>query len=186
MSLCLLLLLYHAWPTLRGRWILGFCYVNTCHAITSDLSVACFYLTHVYHLATVLSPDHLTCYYLARTLVMTWLVFDYYQSLAMTYPDYYQSLTMTCHQTIINLLPWLATRLLSISCHDLPLTKYQSLDMIGCLLNIIILSCYHLTPSMIYLTCDYHLYGNLDLLSCIIYSDLNSWIPDHVLLLLFP
>jgi len=42
---------------------------------------------------------------------------------------------------------------------------YQSFDMIGCLLNIIILSCYHLTPSMIYLTCDCHLYGNFDLLS---------------------
>jgi len=36
-------------------------------------------------------------------------------------------------------------------CHDLP-GLYQSLVMFGCLLNIIILSCYHLTPSMIYLT----------------------------------
>jgi len=43
---------------------------------------------------------------------------------------------------------------------------YQSFDMFGYLLNITILSCYHLTPSMIYLTCDYHVYGNLALLSC--------------------
>ena len=93
MSICLLLLLYHAWPTLRGRWILSFCYVNSCHAITSDLSVACFYLTHVYHLATVLSPDYLTCYYLTRP-----------SCYVMTYLDYYQSLTMTCLWPNINLL----------------------------------------------------------------------------------
>ena len=36
--------------------------------------------------------------------------------------------------------------------HDLPLTLYQSLDMTGCLSNINLLSCYHLTPSMIHLT----------------------------------
>jgi len=38
---------------------------------------------------------------------------------------------------------------------------YQPFDMLDCLLNIITLSCYHFTPSMIYLTCDYLLYGNL-------------------------
>ena len=36
--------------------------------------------------------------------------------------------------------------------HDLPPDLYQSLDMIGHLSNIILLSCYHLTPGMIYLT----------------------------------
>ena len=36
--------------------------------------------------------------------------------------------------------------------HDLPPDLYQSLDMIGHLPNIILLSCYHLTPGMIFLT----------------------------------
>jgi len=40
---------------------------------------------------------------------------------------------------------------------------YPSHIMIGYLLYIITLSCYHFIPSMIYLTCDYHLYGDLDL-----------------------
>ena len=45
---------------------------------------------------------------------------------------------------------------------------------------------YHLTPATLllitylllywYLTCDYHIYGNLALLSCIMYSDLLSCI----------
>jgi len=82
-SICLLLFLHHAWQTLRGRCILGFWYVNPYHAITFDLSVTCFLLTHVYHLVTVLSPDHLTCHYLARPLVMSWLTQTYYQSLVM-------------------------------------------------------------------------------------------------------
>jgi len=46
-----------------------------------DLSVACFLLTHVYHLIScMLSPNHLACYYLT---IPTCYV--------MTYPDYYQS-----------------------------------------------------------------------------------------------
>ena len=82
----------------------------------------CYYFRPVSYLLpfnTCISPDHLTCHYLARPLCCT-----------MTYPDYYLSLIMS-----------------------------------GCLLNITILSCYHFTPSMMYLTCDCHLYGNLDLLS---------------------
>ena len=85
--------------------------------------------------------------------------------------------TCLCHLTTAVLSPDLRHATIwqdPLLWHDLPLTLYQSLDMIGCLLNIIILSCYHLTPSMIYLTCDYHLYGNLALLSCIMYSDLLS------------
>jgi len=84
-------------------------------------------------------------------------------------------------------------------CHDLP-DYYQSFDMLGCLLNIIILSCYHWTPSMIYLTCDYHLYGNLTCypiswsVTCFpalhavtwLYSIYVLLIPDHVHFLFFP
>jgi len=48
-------------------------------AITLDLLVTCYHLTHVYHLtSSVLSPDYLACHYLARPLCCT-----------MTYPDYY-------------------------------------------------------------------------------------------------
>jgi len=47
------------------------------------------------------------------------------------------------------------------------------------LLNITILSCYHLSPSMIYLTCDYHVYGNLALLSCMELSATQSKVPHH-------
>jgi len=66
--------------------------------ITLDLSVKCFLLTHVYHLTfSVLSPDHLICYSLAR---------PYWYDL--TYPDYYQSLDIICHLIIIYLLyAWL-------------------------------------------------------------------------------
>jgi len=62
--------------------------------LTSDLLVACFLLTHVYHLtSSVLSHDHLACYYLTRLLCGT-----------LTYPDYDQLLDITCHLIIINLL----------------------------------------------------------------------------------
>jgi len=82
----------------------GFLLVISCHAIIPDLSITCFLLTHVYHLtSSVLSSDHLTCYYLARP-----------SCYIMTYPD-----------------------LLSISCR------------VWLLADIIILSCYLLTPSMI-------------------------------------
>ena len=84
------LYLYHACAiltslshTMLGRpfvvVVLGYFYVTTCHVITSDLSVSCFHLTHVYHLASsVLSPDHHACYYLARPFLLchdlTWLL----------------------------------------------------------------------------------------------------------------
>jgi len=130
--------LYHAWPTLRGRWTLDYCYVYTCPTTTSDLLVACFLLTHVYHLTSrVLSPDHLTYYYLARP---SW--YD------LTYPDYYQSLDITYHLIIINLLyVWLLIHYH----HPIMLSPYTQHDN---------------------LTCDYYLYGNLTLLSCIMISDL--------------
>ena len=94
----LFLLLYRIPCLADPSWslILGYFYVTTCHVITSDLSVTCFYISHVYHLMSDMSsPDYLTCHYLARPFCYA----------------------MTCH-----------------------------------LLNIIILSCYHLTPSMISLT----------------------------------
>jgi len=48
-------------------------------------------------LVSVLSPDHLVCYSLAR---------PYWYDL--TYPDYYQSLDIICHLIIIYLLyAWL-------------------------------------------------------------------------------
>ena len=91
-------------------------------------------------------------------------------------------------------------RLLSISWRNLLPDYYPSLVMIGYLLYIITLSCYHFIPSMIYLTCNYHLYGDLDLWFCVMISDLYSCftcsdlticicvllIPDHVHFLFFP
>ena len=101
--------------------------------ITSDLSVSCFLLTHVYYLtSSVFSPDHLTCHYLAKPVCYV-----------MTYPDY-----------------------------------YLSLIMFSCLLNIIILSCYHLTPSMIYLT----LWLSCLRESCLVIMELSatrSKVPHH-------
>ena len=70
MFICLSLLSYYAWQTLRGRWTLSYFHVTTCHYL--DPSVSCFLLTHVYHLtSSMLSPDHLTCHYLARPFCYT-------------------------------------------------------------------------------------------------------------------
>ena len=64
--------------------------------------------------------------------------------------------------------------------------------MTGYLSNIILLSCYHLTPSMIYLTCDYHNYENTKLVilyymqwleSCTCYPVLYIQWPDSKVLM---
>ena len=85
--------------------LLLLCYYLSCHYFR-PVSYMLLCITCISLDIDVLSPDHHTCYYLARPSFHV-----------MTYPDYYQSLVM-----------------------------------FDCLLNIIILSCYHLTPSMIYLT----------------------------------
>ena len=111
-------IVYHAWPTLRGRCILGFWYIITCPAIISNLT--CYLLTHVYHLISdVLSHDHLTCYSLARPYCYN-----------LTYPDHYQSLDMLAYLLISPLI------MLS------PDTKHDVLDFVIIMFTGI-LSCYY-------------------------------------------
>jgi len=54
---------------LVGLWVITYMLPP---AITLDLLVICYLLTHVYHLtSSMLSPDHLTCHYLARPFCYT-------------------------------------------------------------------------------------------------------------------
>ena len=69
--------LCYAWPTLRGRWTCwtwDHCFYITTWHYFRPVSM-CYHLSYVYHLATVLSSNHLPCHYLARPFyyVMTYL-----------------------------------------------------------------------------------------------------------------
>ena len=118
-------IIYHAWPTLRGRWTLSHFHVTTCYY--SDLLVSCYLLTHVYHLdnhvyhltSSVLSHDHLACHYLARP-----------SCYVMTYPDYCQSIVM------------FGCLLISPPCHAIFKTKHDVLDFVIIMFTGI-LSCYY-------------------------------------------
>ena len=105
-------------------------YVTTCHVITSDLSVTCYYLTYVYHLATdLLSSTTWHAIIWQDPLVMTWLATRLLSiSCHELPPDYYQSLAMTCYQTIINLLTWLVTWCISPLIMLSLDTKHDTLD----------------------------------------------------------
>ena len=125
---------------------------------------ACFILVHVHYLWYAY---FFIVHYAWLTLRGHWTLDFYYiiiatsllQTVNFTFPfntcispDFYCVITWP-----LGMLPLSKILLLW---HDLP-DYYQSLIMFDCLLNITILSCYHFTPSMIYLTCDYYLYGNL-------------------------
>jgi len=121
--------LCYAWPTLRGRWTcwtLDHCFYITTWHYFRPVSM-CYHLSYVYHLATVLSSNHLPCHYLAR-------------------PFYY---VMTYLTTIHSWYAWL-------------FTKYHHSVMLS------------LDTQHDDLTCDYHLYGDLDLWFCVMISDLFS------------
>ena len=58
--------------------------------ITSDLSVVCSLLTHVYHLtSSVLSSDLLTCYFLARPTCYVWLFVYHHCHAISLHPAWY-------------------------------------------------------------------------------------------------
>jgi len=64
--------LCYAWPTLRGRWTCwtwDHCFYITTWHYFRPVSM-CYHLSYVYHLATVLSSNHLPCHYLARPLLL--------------------------------------------------------------------------------------------------------------------
>ena len=106
-------IIYHAWPTLRGRWSSVYFHVTTCH---------------YFRLISCILPFN-TCISLGNCVITCLLDMPLFGKTHMLYHD--------LPRLIINLLVCLL------------LDTYHHL------------SCYHLTPSMISLTCDYHLYGNL-------------------------
>ena len=166
-------------------------------------ATACFILVHVHYLWYAY---FFIVHYAWLTLRGHWTLGFYYIIVAMSLlqtvnfmfpfnscisPDFYCVITWP-----LGMLPLSKILLLW---HD-SIWILSSLDLIGQLLNIIILSCYHSIPSMIHLACDYLLYGNLTYYHVPwsvtyipalhamtgLHSTYVLLIPDHVYFMFFP
>ena len=130
-------------------------FIFSCLCIAMQLLVSFLYL---YNACDILTPLSYTMRGWPFVVIELWV------SVILSLPCHYFRLSVSCfylthvyHLTSTVLssdhlacYPLVIPSCYTMTCPD----QYQSLDLIGYLLNIITLSCYHFITSMIYLNCD--------------------------------